>query len=162
MVVFFSHPYIPAMNQEYELPTYFRQTESVPAWITSKLSPLTFLHGRKQMKSSLLPLLCCILLWGPPSLSHPGLSLKCSSGQFSAIWQSQPPPKATTVGTNEDDGWWLKQIFACGRCVRDASISACHQPLCSLPFALCNLFCGGDWHRLVCLCRMGTSAARWI
>lgn len=150
----------------------FQTNRKLPAWIMWTLSPLAVLRGRK-IQSSLLQLLCCILLWGPAfhvqvSSSRVAQASSVLFGKVSLL------KKATTVGTGEDTlGWWLTQIFVCGSCVRDASISACHQPFCSLwlvprswltPACLSvqngNVCCSVDleclnnnWHSQTGLCR---------
>lgn len=97
-VWFFFPPHIPAMNQGSEISAYFRQTESFPAWITSKLS-MNFLAWEKNPIISVAIAVVYFIMGTSASFTS---RFMCSSGQFSAIRQSQPPQKATTVGTDED------------------------------------------------------------
>lgn len=74
----------------------------------------------------------------------------CSSDQFSDIWKSQPPPKATPVGTDEEN---------LGILASAVDVSKMYLSVCATnPFAFCDLFCKvidsclfvcAEWERLL-------------
>lgn len=111
------HTYLPWVKNLNYLPISDKQKVSLHG-SHQKVTPLTFLHGRKDKIISVA--VVAVYFSVGSTESFPSRFL-VQAGLV--LFGKEPPQKATP---------WLKQVFVCGRCVRDVSIPSCHRALCSL------------------------------